>query len=398
MAKTSHQRKAIIIGAGINGLVCAMLLQQQGFSVTIYEKTKALRNIGGGLFIYPHGIRVLQLLGLDSILQMLDKKIEQFAAYDHKGNILLQDNFNSFYQHTGNYVTAVSRTDLQMMLCAAFSGNIHLHHECTDVQQHADHVTATFKNGVKDSADILIGADGIHSVVRKHINQPDKPLTYRGICTWGGILFGQDCVDIPANSLTAIFSQSRYCTIGSMNHQRQMWFIIAHLKANDLIKGADKLSQLREVCAHWASPQINAILKAPQNDHNFATVVDEVSPETNWVEGHIALIGDAAHAFGPVQGQGVSTGLEDAFILTQCLKKYDSNIQHALQKYHTIRKPVVDQFRILENKQQYARVPENEKLLLEAYALLGSSSIAQLLAPVAQLVNPNMLQQQLDAI
>lgn len=389
--------KIIVVGAGIAGLVAALALIQRGFSVAVYEKTTRIKNIGGGLLIYPHGLRVLKQLGLQDRLSLLHATLKDFIAYDHHGTLLLHNDFSLFYQQTSSSLLAVSRTDLQQQLLEAIpTHSLHLGHQCIKITEHTNRVSVTFENGVEDEADIVIGADGIHSFVRQSINKYIEP-QYSGICFWGGILENHQRANVLEEALIFLYGINRTCWILPLNHGRQMWYIAKRMPEAEFIQQRDKISQLKSLCKNW-SPYVDKILSHPQTIHNFALPVKEIKGMNRWHTERIALIGDAAHTFGPVQGQGTSAAIEDAYILAACIERYPRNSLHALLKYQTIRKPIVDKFQEIESMQQIEKITDDPKIIMKRNQKIASSSAAELLDPLARLTDLHSFQKQLEAI
>ena len=386
--------KVIIIGAGIGGLTAAIAFQQQGFSVKVYEKTSQLSNIGGAFIIYCHGTRILQKLGLQYIIDSFYTDVQNFICID-QSEILMNSSFEKFYSNCGGFLLPMSRTDLQFKLLESIpSDNLYMGHKCVKITQDEEKVKVYFENGVEDEADILIGADGIYSTVRDSVTS--SHVQYTGICFWGGILKDKYCIDIPKKTLVNILGENKISWIVPLSHNRQMWYIAHRMPEENLVRGSDKIAQLPTFCSNW-NKYIDQILVAPQDEYNFALPVYEISSIDRWTKGRIALIGDAAHAFGPVIGQGCSLAMEDAYILASCISNSSQNISQGLEQYEFIRKSIVSELHGFENKQQTMRITNNPLFIQQRNQIISSSPVEKLLEPIANLINPTIFQQQVDA-
>jgi 2-polyprenyl-6-methoxyphenol hydroxylase-like FAD-dependent oxidoreductase len=175
-----------------------------------------------------------------------------------------------------------------------------------------------------------------------------------------------------------------------------MWYIAHRMPEENLVRGSDKIAQLPTFCSNW-NKYIDQILVAPQDEYNFALPVYEISSIDRWTKGRIALIGDAAHAFGPVIGQGCSLAMEDAYILASCISNSSQNISQGLEQYEFIRKSIVSELHGFENKQQTMRITNNPLFIQQRNQIISSSPVEKLLEPIANLINPTIFQQQVDA-
>jgi salicylate hydroxylase len=182
--------RASIIGAGIGGLTAALTLRRAGLEVSIYEQAPELREVGAGIQLAPNATRILERLGLRDGLARIGVRPE---TIEHRrwqdGRVLLRQplgvacerEFGAPYYH-------VYRPDLLDLLAAAVGpGAVRLGRRCVAVAERADAVELTFEDGTTASADVVIGADGIHSTIRAAILGPESPwfsgsIAYRGLC------------------------------------------------------------------------------------------------------------------------------------------------------------------------------------------------------------------------
>lgn len=388
------ETKVIIIGAGICGLTAAIALRKMGVSVKVYEKTSRIKNIGGGIFIYPHGIRIIKLLGLDNTLNVLHSDLDQMIVRDVENEVLMNDAMLKFYQQAGSHMISVSRTELQLALLNSVENSVIFDHCLEDIIEEDDSVTVKFSNGVQDRADIVIGADGIHSKLRQIINNSAENTIYKGFCTWGGILPENKTVGVEKKSFSLILGNEKMAVFSPLSKNRQMWYILCKINKHDLVRDEKKINQLKDLCNDW-SPFVDNLLNLAAHDDSFAVTADEVIEVNHWVKGRIALIGDAAHAFGPVQGQGTSVAMEDAYILANCVKSNAMNISAGLMNYQKIRMPVVNKFKEIENMQQKLRITSDPEIIDKSKKIFSNASTEKLFKNLTDIINDSYFNQQI---
>ncbi len=374
----------IIIGAGIAGLTAAHTLKQQGHRITIYERSSKLRNIGGGFLIYPHGIGILKALGFDELIKAVYTPLTHIQYFDENNQLLLRDSLDGFYNQTQHFTLPMPRTDLQQYLAGELdSHELKLNHTCTSISESLNKVMVEFANGETASADLVIGADGIRSTVRKQFFKEYKT-RYCGISFWGSILPADQICDADPDTLSFLFSEGRTSWIAPIHSGQQMFYISVRMPEQKLDQGSDKLSQLSELCRDW-HPWIDQILAAPQNDNHFAFPVRELEVNEPWYSRRVVLIGDAAHAFGPVTGQGCALALEDAYCLAHCVKEFPI-LNIALEQYQHRRKKLTTAYHEVENTQQLSKVSLSKEVQKERNAYIKEHSATELLQGLSNLI------------
>ncbi|HNB42069.1 MAG TPA: FAD-dependent monooxygenase, partial [Anaerolineales bacterium] len=156
-------KKIIIIGGGIGGLCTAIALQQYGFEVKVYEKVRKLGEVGAGLTLWSNAIKVLRKLGVADAVISAGSKLERSQIRADNGETLFNARADEMEAKYGEPVIAIHRADLHEILINALKpGTLHLDMNCLRFEQDDEKVTIHFENGEAETADLLIGADGIH--------------------------------------------------------------------------------------------------------------------------------------------------------------------------------------------------------------------------------------------
>jgi 2-polyprenyl-6-methoxyphenol hydroxylase-like FAD-dependent oxidoreductase len=314
----------IIVGAGIGGLTTAIALRQVGFGVQVFERAMELKEIGAGIGLSPNAIRVLQRLGVVQPVIERGTVIKEVVSYSWKGEILGR-------VPTPRDVPSVClhRADLQEALFSALPPDcIHLAEEFVSFKTADGRVTAHFASGRSESADALIGADGLRSKVRAQLIGNEEPI-YRGYQCWRGV-----CDYPAAERLTETFGQGLRTGIVPIGRRGTAWWCTANktLAAHD---PADLKSRLQGWFGKWHAP-IPEVLGRTTPAAIIQTAICDRRPVANWTKETCTLLGDAAHPMTPNLGQGGCMAIEDAAMLARCASHYP-DLSMAFRSYERFR-------------------------------------------------------------
>jgi salicylate hydroxylase len=315
-----------IAGAGIAGLVAAVALLRRGFEVEVYEQAAALREVGAGVQIGPNGSRVLIALGLgDALAEVVsvpDSKVvrawrtgEEKKLFDLSADCL--ERFGAPYW-------MVHRADLQTALADAARALkpdvFHLGRKLVAVEQDGEGVSLAFETGAPARTDLLIGADGVHSVVRAAVGRPDAA-SYTGILAWRGV--------VPAASLPDSLRRPVGVNwIGPGGH-----VVVYPMRGGTLFNFVAFVESARPIDESWSRrgavaeclkdfegwhPEVIALIERLEEPHKWALYGR--APFRGWSNGRACLVGDACHPTLPFLAQGANMAIEDGMILARCLE------------------------------------------------------------------------------
>ena len=318
--------KAIIIGGGIGGMALAVALRQQSIEAEVYEQADELREVGAGLVLWPNALKALDTLGLVPAIRAVSVPFRESEIKTWQGELLTRLTSSELQDaHTGGEL--IHRTQLLKVFADCLNpADVRLGCCCASFEQNQSGVTTRFRNGQSANGDLLIGADGIHSVVR-HQLFGDVSMPYAGYVVWRGI------TDIDIHQPVGTESWGKGMRFGcrTTTQGRTYWYATANMPAHQPDNPNGRRAELLARFHDWHTP-IPAILQATEEAHILRSDIANVAPLKQWSVGRVTLLGDAAHALTPNLGQGACQAIEDAVTLARLLK-HSASIEAALQTY-----------------------------------------------------------------
>ena len=333
-----------VIGGGIGGLSAAVGLHQAGFAVNVYEQAPELTEVGGGINMGPNAIKVLRRLGLGPGLDR--EGVQPISTHQRRwqdGKTLQRARLNPLCEELyGAPHVTIHRADLLDVIAAGFPAErVNLGHRLVAIEERDSEVEARFDNGARITADVLVGADGIHSTARAALFGEAEP-NFAGCVAYRGLVPAERIADLdlelgnqswvgPGGHLVHYFvSRGRLLNfVGWTEHDewnREDW--------------TDRATIPRALAAFqgW-HPQIGRIIAAA--DTCFIWALFDRDPQPQWSVGRVTLLGDACHPMYPFMGQGAAQAIEDGAALTACLLAGAADPATALKRYEQLRLPRV---------------------------------------------------------
>jgi 2-polyprenyl-6-methoxyphenol hydroxylase-like FAD-dependent oxidoreductase len=325
--------RVVIIGAGIGGLTTALALQQRGIDVDVYERTTVLTDVGAGLSLWPNALKALYQLGLRPALDALSFVSLEGALRRADGTVLSLTTSEQFILRLGLPVMVFHRAELLGVLVDAVRGiPIHLGHECQDVTQEAGGVTARFDNGTTVSGDLVIGADGVRSVVRERLGVPGG-LRYSGYTAWRGIASFETAGLMAGETLGC----GRRFGLAPIQGNRVYWYATDNVPEGQREGPGEAKARLTELFASWHRP-IPELIQGMDPAAILRNDIYDRDPADRWGSGRVTLLGDAAHPMTPNLGQGACQAIEDALVLAHYLST-GPDVPSSLRRYESERIP-----------------------------------------------------------
>jgi 2-polyprenyl-6-methoxyphenol hydroxylase-like FAD-dependent oxidoreductase len=341
-----------VVGGGIGGLTAALSLLRAGYDVDVYERASVLAEVGAGVQISPNASRVLHGLGLAEALARTGVKP---LAWDQRrwddGRTLLRTPLAAPLEATFGFPHyQMHRADLLSALAAAVpTERVHLGHRLVDVIERGDRVEARFANGAAVEADVLIGADGIHSTVRRVLFGPDDP-RFTGCVAYRGLVPEERLRELALEVTAQVWMGPARHFVHYFVSQRRLVNFVAIIEQDtwtgeswtDRGEVADALAAFEG----W-HPQVRTILGSV--DETFIWALFDRPPLARWSVGRVTLLGDACHPMVPFMAQGAAQAIEDGATLTACLVMLGSAIPTALERYEQLRLPRTSRLQALSS-------------------------------------------------
>lgn len=327
-----------IIGGGIGGLATAIALLKQGFNVQVYERAQALRPIGAGLTLTPNGLNSLDTIqpGIVELLKQAGSQLNTLILKRSTGEAIASTPITTL-QRYGQPLLNIQWSRLQAILASALPPDmIHLNHRCIGFEQHDSRVEVHFEDGIVHS-DLLIGADGLNSIIRQVLIGDGLPV-YAGRMSWRAVVQYPHKL-LSANTSTLITGpDGKNILLIDVGEGHTFWSAGALLADDSVCQSATETqARVAELFAEWVDP-VEAIIKATPADDIVKRPICDKTPLQRWSKGRVTLLGDAAHPVVPSLGQGANTAFEDAHELAECLAHAPS-IEAALKAYEHHRIP-----------------------------------------------------------
>lgn len=325
--------KVIIIGAGVGGLCAAIALQQHGFEVKVYEKVKKLGEVGAGLTLWSNALHVLRALNVADAVIAAGSKLQRSQIRADNGETLFDARTDEMEAKYGEPVIAIHRAALHEILINALKPDtLRLDMTCAKFKQDEKKATVYFENGESDSADVLIGADGIYSVVRKQMF-PEIELRYSGYTAWRGVVETENETALGLTSES--WGRGARFGIVRVDRKRVYWFATRNQSMSEQATGEQKKSKLLGIFNKWHKP-IDHLLDATPAAIILQNDICDIVPFPSWTKGRVTLLGDAAHPTTPNMGQGACMAMESAYVLARALSE-EPDYRSALKRYENER-------------------------------------------------------------
>lgn len=312
--------KVAIIGAGPAGLAAALGLHKVGYDVALYERYDQIKAAGNILNLWPAPQKALKVLGVDTT-DLGAPAYTELRRHDGHHRATFKISPEVAEEYNGGFIGLIRWGLYKRMIDALPPGCLNLSHEFTGFTDNGGDVTVRFRGHPDVKADILIGADGLNSVVRKEL-WGDSPKRHHRLHLLGGYFFvGED-----EKSTRGVFSHNRtvqgsYTPIRHDGRDGFEWWMLEAWEANAPFKH-DVKSYAKELAKGFADPLPAFIERtAPEHTHRWELI--DRPPMKRWSKGRVTIIGDASHPTSPYAAYGAGMGVEDGYFLASSLSEID---------------------------------------------------------------------------
>lgn len=328
---------AVVVGAGIGGLASALALRRAGWSVTVVERAQQSRPEGAALVLWPNAVRALRALGVADHVLAVATPHRLALGRRPDGRVLNRIDMTAVAAKLGDPAVTVLRADLQEILTEALSGvAVHTGTPVTGLRPGADSRPTVSAGTRMLVADLVVGADGLHSRIRAQMDVGGR-IAVAPYLAWRAVVPADRAPRLDAGGETLGVRRRFGCA--SLGARGVYWYATLH-GGLDERPAEDQLRDLRRALGDWHAP-IPALLAATEAADLLHHEVTELRPPPRRFgirvgSGAAVLVGDAAHAMTPNLGQGACLALEDAVTLGAVFGP-DTGVDAGLRRYHQLR-------------------------------------------------------------
>src|SRR5258705_389768 len=340
----------VIIGGGIGGLFAANALIAQGLRVSVYEQAPKLGEVGAGVYVTANAVRHLERVGVGPAFAQCGARVGPGSSYyRHDGTPIARVQVSD--ASGWNACFGIHRADYVDLLAANLpAGIVHTGHRAVGFEQSADFARVRFANGAVAEADVVVGADGIHSEMRPYVFPPSKPV-FHGTISYRGLIARERLPDWPMDRWQMWAGPSKHFLVFPVRHGTMVnyvGFVPAGQEMKESWSPPGDPAVLRREFEGW-DPRIGEVLK--QVDKTFRWALYDREPLPGWTKGRLTLLGDAAHPMLPHLGQGANQSIEDGMALATILAQADTSaIPAALLAYERLRRERVAEGQLCARK------------------------------------------------
>ncbi len=333
--------RVAIIGGGIGGLAAALALERRGVEAIVCEQAPALSEFGAGLNLTPNAIKALRALGIGDEIEAIGSGSEYMLMRSWKsGRVISRARRGEFRKLYGAPNLTAHRADLLGVLRGALkSTDIRLGKRAVAIESSDRGAVARFGDGSEIEADMVVGADGIHSVVRNSLFGAEAP-RFTGCICWRGMA-PADAVPRDINVADGALWMGPHGHVVHYPVRRgELVNIVAHLDSTAWTEESwtheCDLGEVTSAYRGWNSALTRLF---PYSERWYKWALYDRDPLPRWSKGRATLLGDSAHAMLPYLGQGAAMAIEDGCVLAAMIARHGDDLDEALAGYERIRAP-----------------------------------------------------------
>jgi 2-polyprenyl-6-methoxyphenol hydroxylase-like FAD-dependent oxidoreductase len=308
--------RVIIVGGGPGGLAAAIAVRAAGLEAAVFERNGDVREVGSGLTLWPNAMKALGALGSAEAVGAACRPLEGIELRSWRGAVLSVATTPTMERLCGGTGAAIARAELIAVLSRLAGDIVQRGARCTGFRCDPQGVTAQCDDGRQERGALLIGADGLHSVVAAQLFGTAK-LRYAGYPVWRGIAE----FELPQHAGVTSMGPGAQFGYFPLTRGRVYWFASVNAPAGSQDRGLGPKRTLLERFGSWHEP-IRDLIEATHDARILCNDIYDRDPWRRWGAGPVTLIGDAAHPSEPTLGQGACQAIEDAAVLGACLRDH----------------------------------------------------------------------------
>jgi salicylate hydroxylase len=332
--------KIAIVGAGYGGAAAAKALSLLGADVTVYEQASQIREVGAGIGLRPATMERFRQWGSFDAIAKVSSPSDYFEILTATDQPIMKDSWPVSGDETQTYL--IHRGDfIEALLSVLPEGMVRLGHKLESIEDRGATSVLTFANGTTAEADLVIGADGIKSVVRQQLFS-DKGPVFSGEHAYRAVISLDDAEGmINDDNLRMYIGRGTKVYLLPLRHRNQVSFDITALNPDSTWAPEVTIEDMVATVQGFDERIVNMTRGLDLATVSIRAVYD-IDPVENWHTDSVVLLGDAAHSMLHHQGQGANSAIEDAGAIADALAQADS-VKEALALYQATRKPVTDE-------------------------------------------------------
>jgi 2-polyprenyl-6-methoxyphenol hydroxylase-like FAD-dependent oxidoreductase len=381
----SRDMRIAIIGAGIGGLAAAAALRQVGVEAEVFEQAEAFARIGAGIQQSPNAMKVHRGLGIEARLRdvafaaatsLNRDAVTGAVTNEHPLGRAVEERYGAPY-------LTLHRGDLHAALADVVpAASVHRGKKLVRIAADGPSVALGFADGSEVVADAVIGADGVHSLVREHVGITDRP-HFTGRVAYRTTFPAARLKDVDIGlSRTKWWGADRHIVIYLVTAARdEVYFVTSQPERAEWItqeswSAKGDVGELRSAFADF-HPDVRAVLAAAPEVHKWG--IFERDPLPTWRRGRVVLLGDACHPMTPYMASGAAMALEDAVVLARCFEELaGESVERVFDAYEATRKPRASQVQAGSSANTWMRNATNPDWLYgyDAWTALLAAAVA----------------------
>ena len=357
--------KIAIVGAGLGGAAAATLLQKAGFDVEVYEQAPEFSRLGAGIHVGPNGMKVFRRMGLEKALEDMGSHPDFWLSRDgNSGDYLSRIPLGDFAkkEYGASYIT-VHRGDMHALQMSTIKpGTVHFGKRLETIIEDGEKINLEFADGTKVQADIVIGADGIHSKIRETLLGVEAP-TYSGWVAHRALVRGENLAKFADEFEDCVkwWTDDRHMMVYYTTGKRNEYYFVTGVphEAWDF-QGPFVDSSQEEMLAAFEGyhSTVQNLILSTENITKWPLL--NRNPLPIWSRGRLVMLGDACHPMKPHMAQGACMAIEDAAMLARCLQETGlSDYRTAFQLYEASRKERASRVQAVSNANTWLYTQED---------------------------------------
>jgi salicylate hydroxylase len=341
-SNAKRKPRIAIIGGGIGGLTAAAALHQRGVEVEVFEQSAKIAEIGAGVALTPNAMKAYRALGLEAEVTDIgyESDYQELRNWNTGAVFSRVPRRGAYTKEFGAAYLTMHRADLIEVLRRRLPDRvIYLGARCTEVEAGDTFARARFADGKEIEADVIVGADGIHSAVRGSLFGPQAP-RFAGCVCWRGLVPFDAFPPGTVSRDGTMYMGPKSHVIYYLVRRGELVNFVAHMEGHSWTgeswtQECDR-SEVMDTYAGWHEPLLRLL---GSSERYYKWALYDRDPLDRWTKGRVTLLGDSAHAMLPYIGQGACMAIEDGYTLAAAIARMPDELGAALRHYEQLRLP-----------------------------------------------------------